>query len=313
MMTSEEPTVPAEFSGPALSMPALSMPAWVDREAYPFTSKWFDLPDGRMHYIDEGEGDILLFAHGNPSWSFEYRHLIRHFSSTHRCIALDYLGFGLSDKPPHLSYLPQFHSANLGRFIEGLDLKNITLVFQDWGGPIALSYAVANPSRVSRIIASNSWFFDVREYPAVRRFSHIIGSAFGRMLCKHLNLFPRVLLKASFGDSSRLGPEVHAQYLAPFPTAAERKGTWVFPRAIVGESSWLAEIWARRHTLKDRPILLIWGMKDPGCTPLLPRWTEVFTDHRLITLDDVGHNVAEEAGRHLIGPIASFLSDRSPS
>jgi pimeloyl-ACP methyl ester carboxylesterase len=263
-----------------------------------------------MHYIDEGKGDVLLFVHGNPSWSFEYRHLIRHFAVTHRCIALDHLGFGLSDKPIDASYLPQFHAANFAHFIEGLDLTDITLVVQDWGGPIALSYAVDNPDRISRIVASNSWFFDVREYATVRRFSRIVGSALGRALCRRFNLFPRVLLKASFGNPSNLTRPVHAHYLAPFPTPADRKGTWVFPRAIVGESPWLANIWARRHMIKDLPTLLVWGMKDPGCVPLLSRWTETFTDHRLVSLDEVGHNVAEEAGKQLIAPLASFLAGR---
>ena len=183
------------------SSTATATPAWLDRNAYPFISNWFDLPEGRMHYIDEGKGDILLFVHGNPSWSSEYRQLIRHFAVTHRCIALDHLGFGLSDKPIDASYLPQFHAANLARFIEGLDLTDITLVVQDWGGPIALSYAVDNPTRIGRIVASNSWFFDVREYATMRRFSRIVGSALGRALCRRFNLFPPSALESVIRES----------------------------------------------------------------------------------------------------------------
>src|SRR6186713_1760294 len=91
----------------------VSMPEWVDRQAYPFTSRWLEMQWGRMHYLDEGTGEVLIFVHGNPSWSFEFRRLISYFSANYRCIALDHLGFGLSDKPPHASYLPQFHAANL--------------------------------------------------------------------------------------------------------------------------------------------------------------------------------------------------------
>jgi haloalkane dehalogenase len=75
----------------------------VDRSAYPFESRWMDLPAGRMHYIDEGTGAPLLFIHGTPTWSFEWRHLMRAFAPTHRCIALDHIGFGLSDRPRNFS------------------------------------------------------------------------------------------------------------------------------------------------------------------------------------------------------------------
>ena len=78
--------------------------AWVDRDAYPFRSRWLELPEGKLHYIDEGEGELVLFVHGTPTWSFEYRHLVRALSSGHRCIAVDHLGFGLSDRPANAAY-----------------------------------------------------------------------------------------------------------------------------------------------------------------------------------------------------------------
>lgn len=272
-------------------------PVWLDRAAYPFPSRWLDLPAGRMHYVDEGEGEVLLFVHGNPSWSYEYRRLIEHFSATHRCIAVDHLGFGLSAKPAGASYLPQWHAENLRRFVHALDLRDVIIVVQDWGGPIALDLAVDEPDRVRAIVASNSWFFDVRGYTILRRFSRIIGSRLGRSLCRRFNFFPRVLLKGSFGDASRLTPAIHGQYLAPGATPDERKGTWVFPKAIVGESTWLDSIWSRRSSLIQKPALLIWGMKDQAFAPLLPRWQEAFPLHQVMTFADVGHNVARRGGR----------------
>jgi haloalkane dehalogenase len=92
-------------------------PPWLDRDEYPFTSRYFRQPDGLMHYIDEGQGEALVFVHGNPSWSFEYRRLIKHFARTNRCIAPDHMGFGLSETPPAASYLPQYHAGNFARFI----------------------------------------------------------------------------------------------------------------------------------------------------------------------------------------------------
>src|SRR5829696_2438417 len=92
-------------------------PAWVDREAYPFSSRWLSLPEGRIHYVDEGEGPTLLFVHGTPTWSFEYRHLIRALRQTHRCVALDHLGFGLSDRPGDADYGPEAHAGRLRAFV----------------------------------------------------------------------------------------------------------------------------------------------------------------------------------------------------
>jgi haloalkane dehalogenase len=128
-------------------------------------------------------------------------------------------------------------------------------------------------------------------------------------LCRRFNFFPRVLMKASFGDPSRLSSSLHAQYLAPFPDPDSRKGTWVFPRAIIGESEWLGAIWARRAALAHIPALLIWGMKDAAFAPLLPRWREAFAHHRCVLLADVSHNVAEEAAERLFAPIESFLNE----
>ncbi len=117
-------------------------------------------------------------------------------------------------------------------------------------------------------------------------------------------------MKLSFGDSSRFHVDTHRQYLAPFSTSASRQGTWVFPKSIVGESAWLESFWSCRDRLSMVPVLLVWGMKDHAFAPLLPRWREAFSDHRVVMLEDVGHNVAEEAGDRLILPVADFLTER---
>ncbi|MEW6602891.1 MAG: alpha/beta fold hydrolase, partial [Nitrospirota bacterium] len=122
--------------------------SWIDRKEYPFKSHSLELEMGRMHYVDEGTGEPLVMVHGNPTWSFVYRHLINGLSKDYRCIAMDHIGFGLSDKPQNWSYYPEDHAKNFDIFIERLDLHNITLVVQDWGGPIGLSYAVNHPENV---------------------------------------------------------------------------------------------------------------------------------------------------------------------
>jgi haloalkane dehalogenase len=119
-------------------MPTTDFNEWLDRGEYPFRSRYVKTQYGDIHYVDEGAGKVVLFVHGNPTWSFMYRHLIQGLSEHYRCVAPDHIGFGLSDKPRDAAYLPQFHAENLTAFIETLGLKDITLVIHDWGGPIGM-------------------------------------------------------------------------------------------------------------------------------------------------------------------------------
>ena len=110
--------------------------AW--RAEYPFQSRWLELGPYRLHYIDEGHGDPLLMVHGNPTWSFLWRHLARELRYDYRPIAVDHVGCGLSDKPRNLTYNLPVHAAHLVRLIDHVDLENATLIAHDWGGPIGL-------------------------------------------------------------------------------------------------------------------------------------------------------------------------------
>lgn len=109
---------------------------WIDRQEYPFASHYLEVSSGRLHFVDEGSGPAAVMVHGNPTWSYLYRRLIKQLRPEYRCIAMDHIGFGLSDKPREWSYLPSDHAANLTALVDGLGLKDITLVVQDWGGPI---------------------------------------------------------------------------------------------------------------------------------------------------------------------------------
>src|SRR5687768_15349190 len=103
-------------------------PAWVDRAEYPFRNRYIEIaPERRVHYVDEGEGDVVLFVHGTPTWSFEWRHCISDLSRTHRCIAIDHLGFGLSDRPADFDYTPESHARVLQEFVQRLGIRDFTL------------------------------------------------------------------------------------------------------------------------------------------------------------------------------------------
>ena len=282
--------------------------SWIDRSEYPFRSNYVDLKMGKMHYIDEGEGNPIVMLHGNPTWSFLYRHLVSGLSGSHRCIAVDYIGFGLSDKPPAWSYLPEDQAKNVEILIEKLGLTDITLVVQDWGGPIGISYAVKRPQNVKQLVIMNTWAWSVKNDFHFRWFSRFLGGMFGKLLITRFKFFERTIMKTFNKNRSKFTKSIHQHYLRPFSNSKERKGVWVFPREITGSSDWLAGLWSQREKIKDKPTLLIWGMKDVAFREEeLKVWETQFSDHKTVRLEGVGHYVPEEAGSELVPMIKEFL------
>jgi haloalkane dehalogenase len=291
-------------------VPAISMSTGhdlVDRNAYPFDSHCLGLPAGRLHYVDVGEGPPVVMVHGNPTWSFLYRDLIRRLSAEHRCVAIDHLGLGWSDKPRGWSYLPQDHAANLAVLIDTLQRKDITLVVQDWGGPIGLSHAVAHPENVARVVLMNTRAWPVNRDPYYIAFSDFMGEPIGRTLIRRYNFFAGTMMRRLFGDKTRLTPEAHAQYLRALPTAADREGCVVLPKQIVSATPWLGRLWSRMPALADKPILIVWGMKDIAFREEeLRRWETVFSKAHPVRLPTVGHFVQEEAPQELARAVGAF-------
>lgn len=216
-------------------------------------------------------GAPVVFVHGNPSWSFEFRKVVAGLSKGHRCIAPDHIGFGLSDKPTDWSYPPEDHAANLEALLESQDLDGVTLVVGDWGGTIGLSYAIAHPDRVSRLVITNTWLWPVNRGWHYIAFSSFIGGPPGRWLIRRRNFFASSVVKMSFGDRKRLTPEMHRHYLGPLSEPAQRKGCWTFPRQIVASSGWLGYLWEGRDALLGKDVLLSWGMKDQTLDGGFPR------------------------------------------
>jgi len=283
---------------------------WIDREEYPFESHHFQVPAGNLHYVDEGRGSPIVMVHGNPTWSFLYRKLIKRLRSEYRCIAMDHLGFGLSDKPRDWRYLPKDHAANLMALIEGLGLKDITLAVQDWGGPIGLSYAVAHPDSVARIIIMNTWAWPVNRDPYYIAFSGFMGGPIGRMLIRRYNFFARSIVRQAFGDKRKLSAAVHEHYLRALATPEKRKGCLVFPKQIIASTPWLDRLWTRISVLNDKPKLIVWGMKDIAFREKeLRRWERAFPGVRTVRLRSVGHFVQEEAPDDLAEAVVPFLKE----
>ena len=284
-------------------------PSWVDREAYPFESRWMRLPSGdRMHHVDEGTGETLLFVHGTPTWSYEWRHVIRALAGTHRCIAPDHLGFGLSDRPRAGEYTPAWHAANLAAFVDALGLESFTLVVHDYGGPIGVPLAVTRPERVKGLVVLNSFLWDLRGEQDVERAGRLLGGRFGRFLYRWLNLSLRVIMPAAYADRRKLTREVHGQYLAPFRERWAREAVlWPLARELRGSWAFYDSQWQQRERLRDMPSLIVWGMKDPAFRPhLIARWREVLPRAAVVELE-VGHWPQEEAPADVVAAVGRFL------
>jgi haloalkane dehalogenase len=283
--------------------------ARIDRGAYPFTSRWVELRAGRMHYVDEGSGEPILFVHGTPTWSFEWRHLIRGLRSTHRCIAPDLIGFGLSDRPRDFDYSPESHAAMLSAFVARLDLQPSTLVVHDYGGPIGLPLCLEKPERVRRLVLINTWLWSFAGDREMEKKAKLAGSGLGRFLYRWANLSLRVIMPAAYGDRRRLTPAIHRQYLDRFPDRWSRGAVlWPLAKALLGSSSYYESLWRQRDRLRGRPALILWGMKDSAFRPdQLQRWREVLPEAHVVELPDAGHWPHEEAPDRVIDAIRRFL------
>ena len=282
--------------------------SWIDQTEYPFASHYLQVPAGRLHYVDEGHGAPVVMVHGNPTWSFLYRHLIKELRPAYRCVALDHMGFGLSDKPQDWSYLPADHAANLSALLDDLELRNITLVVQDWGGPIGLAYAVAHPEKVARLIIMNTWAWPVNRDWYYIAFSGFMGGPIGRQLIRRYNFFAQTIMPQAFGDKRKLTPAAHQHYLRALGAPEDRTGCMILPRQIIASTPWLGQLWDQIAVLRDKPTLIVWGMKDIAFRAQeLQQWERTFPAAQVVRLDTVGHYVQEEAAAALAGAVVPFL------
>jgi haloalkane dehalogenase len=251
--------------------------------------------DGHLvHYIDEGTGPTLLFVHGNPTWSFVYRDVISRLRDSFRCVAVDLVGFGLSAAAPGFSYLPTAQAGVVARLIEELDLRDFSPVVHDWGGPIGLSAALAEPERVAGVVISNTWAWPVNGNPGFERFSSLMGGPLGRFACRYLNAFVNVLLPVSH-KKRRLSRAEMRHYRKVLPWG-RRTPTWILPKQIIASQAFLTDLEARLSALSGLPALLLWGDKDDAFqTPELERWQELLPRATTVGLAGVGHFAASEA------------------
>jgi haloalkane dehalogenase len=289
-------------------MEAIPRPFEVDAAEYPFADHWFPYGDGLVHYVDEGQGPPVLLLHGNPTWSYVYRDVIKGLRAECRLVAPDYPGFGMSKAPSRYGFTPQEHSQVVAELIRHSALTNFVLVVQDWGGPIGTSYAVRDRESLRGMVVMNTWAWPASALQWL--FSVVMGGwPIGYWLQTRRNFFARSMLPNEIIHSERVTEGFRKAYTDPFPTARSRIPTWIFPRQIRKARRWLAEIESQMPILSDLPAQIVWGMKgDPGFPAKeMAKWQRYLKLHETEMLEDASHSVQEDRPDRVVASIRRVL------
>ena len=288
-----------------------SMHDW--RALYPFESHEMLVGGHRYHYLDEGQGPVLLLVHGNPTWSFYWRQMVTALRGKYRVIVPDHIGCGLSEKPAAGQY--EFRLArrieDLGQLVGRLGLEAVTLVAHDWGGAIGLGAALAQPERFARFVLLNTAAFRSMRCPWRIRVCRT--PLLGRLGVQGLNLFARAAIHMAVCRHERMTPAVRAGLLAPYDCWRHRLAIQEFVLDIPLKASHpsyatLARIESGLATFRAQPVCLIWGMQDWCFTPeFLARFLEFFPQAEVHRLAGAGHYVLEDACEEVVGRVEKFL------
>lgn len=286
------------------------LPDWL-RKLYPFEPKRFTTPAGELSYLDEGprSDEAVVMVHGNPTWSFFYRDVVRALSGQMRCIVPDHLGCGLSDKPQQWDYALPNHIANLRALLDSLQLKKIHLVVHDWGGPIGLGALLPQPEKLGRVVILNTAAFADTVVPLRIRLCR--APLIGEALVRGFNGFawPATWMAVS----KRLPADVKRGFVFPYDSWANRIATHRFVVDIpsgqgTASDRALAEIERRLPLLRERDVSLIWG-GDDFCfnRHYYERWTQLLPDASKGLLNGVGHYLIEDGGGGVVARIKAAI------
>jgi pimeloyl-ACP methyl ester carboxylesterase len=282
-------------------------------DEYPFASHWFEVDRKRLHYIEEGQGPVLLMVHGNPTWSFAWRRLVNDLRQDYRIIAIDHLGCGFSEKPQDRDvYTLEGHIQRLEALVGLLDLQQITLFAHDWGGAIGMGCAGRLPERFQRFVLMNTGAFRSQAIPF--RISLCRIPLLGNLGDRGLNLFARAAL--TMAVEKPLSAAARAGLIAPYDSWSHRIAVHEFVQDIPLNPSHrsyatLMEVENSLEQFRDHPMQLIWGMKDWCFTPqdFLSEFRRRFPKADSLELPDAGHYVFEDAPDAVVKQARSFLSN----
>ncbi len=278
-------------------------------EEYPFRSNYLSVGGQKLHYVDEGKGEPLVFLHGNPTWSFYWRSLLKSLGGRYRVIAPDHIGCGLSDKPQKYDYRLDTHIKNVTALLDHLDVRNVTLLLHDWGGAIGMGYAVARPANVKRFVLFNTAAFTSQDMPLRLSLCRVPG--FGKLAIQGLNAFAWGATRMA--TTKGLSPEARRGYLKPYDSFKNRIATYRFVQDIPlspRHPSWerLRGIEDGLAQFRDRPMKLLWGAKDfVFHRGFLDEWKKRFPSAESHLFEDAGHYVVEDAGDRILPLVEDFL------
>lgn len=279
------------------------------RDIFPFKSHYFRLKTHLYHYLDEGIGEPILLLHGNPTWSFLFRNIIGELSKTHRVIAPDHLGCGFSDKPQNFSYRLEMHIDNLEEFIHALNLKNITMLVHDWGGPIGLGIATRHPENIKRLIITNTAAFTMPRIPLRIAFCRL--PLISEIMLRKTDLFCRCATLMTVAKP--LPEKVRKGYLLPYNSPENRIAVYNFVKDIpmsYEDRSYetIIDIEHRIWMFKNRPVLLLWGMKDWCFNKFfLEKWAQFLPGASVVRIPEASHNLFEDSPEKVIFELKNFI------
>ncbi len=296
-------------------MPIISAPdgRFENLPNYPFAPHYVEVGDGlNMHYVNEGTGDeVILCLHGQPSWSFLYRHMIPILAEKYRVVAPDLIGFGKSDKYTELEeYTFDMHYTALQNFIKALNLNNITLVCQDWGGVLGLPTAsVEQPERFSRLVIMNTGL-PTGDLPPREAFTQ-----WREMVQKQgTSIDIERVFEFSIMRDDHKTPEILAAYNAPFPDERHKAGVATFPLLvpIKEDDPGAAKMRDARNALSqwDKPALVMFSDMDPitgGGHRFFRKIIPTAKEQPEITIQGAGHFLQEEGGVEIAKHIIDFV------
>ncbi|MDG6348776.1 alpha/beta fold hydrolase [Luteimonas sp. 8-5] len=294
---------------------------------YSFRPREVEIRPGiRMSYLDEGpqDGEVVVMLHGNPSWSYYWRHLVLGLRDRYRCIVPDHVGMGLSDKPddapdasPRYDYTLQSRVDDLTTLLDKLGIDGpVTLAVHDWGGMIGFGWALSHMPRVKRLVVLNTAAFPLPAAKAMPwRLSLGRDSRVGGWLIRRFNLFARGA--ARFGTQRKLPRAVREAYSGVYDGWDNAISTLRFMQDIPlreGDRAWplVAEAGRRLHEFADRPAFLGWGLADfVFDRHFLDGFRAALPQAEVRAFDDAGHYVLEDRHELLVPAIRGFL-DRNP-
>jgi len=288
---------------------------------YSYKYHQVDLDEGYIHYIDEGEGPVILMVHGNPTWSYLYRNVINKLKNNYRVIAIDHLGMGLSEKPVGADYSLVSQSRRLGEFVDKLQLDDVNLMVQDWGGPIGLLWATKNKNKIKSLIIQNTLAFPINlleeedKSKVIKQIGLLVlrFPVVGELLFCNTNFIIRSVMKSCMHKPSSKRKEVIDGYVYPYQDYNSKKACLRLVRELPMtpmHKNWqlLTEL---SESIKgwDVPSLIVWGMRDPiigfdfakKFQSLLPNVLKT------VKLEEASHFLQEDCPEEIAEAITNFL------